>query len=146
MFVQMFKKNTVQHLYKDNLTFHCITNLMTTWNEERKLVEWDEMPAISRQHFKCLFFNENVWILIEIPLKLVPKCPINYIPALVQIMAWRRPGDKPLSEPMIVCLLKHIIYASLGLNKLTCLISEQKLVCWIVHKVQSPKSKRHSIS
>ena len=23
-------------------------------------------------------------------------------------MAWRRPGDKPLSEPMIVCLLTHI--------------------------------------
>ena len=27
--------------------------------------------------------------------------PINIIPALVQIMAWRRPSDKPLSEPMI---------------------------------------------
>ena len=26
----------------------------------------------------------------------------KYIPALVQVMAWRRPGDKPLSEPMIV--------------------------------------------
>ena len=23
-------------------------------------------------------------------------------------MAWRRPGDKPLSEPMLVSLLKHI--------------------------------------
>ena len=38
--------------------------------------------------------------------------PINNIPALVQIMAWRRPGDKPLSEPM------RRIYASLGLNEL----------------------------
>ena len=27
---------------------------------------------------------------------------------LVQIMAWRRSGDKPLSEPMMVSLLKHI--------------------------------------
>ena len=27
--------------------------------------------------------------------------PINDIPTLVQIMAWRRPGDKPLSEPMM---------------------------------------------
>ena len=34
--------------------------------------------------------------------------PINIIPALVQIMAWRRPGDKPLSEPMMVSLLTHI--------------------------------------
>ena len=29
-------------------------------------------------------------------------------PALVQIMAWRRPGDKPLSGPMMVSLLTHI--------------------------------------
>ena len=32
-------------------------------------------------------------------------------------MAWRRPGDKPLSEPMMVILPTHI-YASLGLNEL----------------------------
>ena len=52
--------------------------------------------------FKRIFFNENVWISIKISLKFVPKGPINNIPALVQIMAWRRPGDKPLSEPMMV--------------------------------------------
>ena len=34
--------------------------------------------------------------------------PINNMPALVQIMAWRRPGDKPLSEPKMVSLLTHI--------------------------------------
>ena len=45
---------------------------------------------------------------IKISLKFVPKGPINNIPALVQIMAWRRPGDKPLSEPMMVSLLTHI--------------------------------------
>ena len=33
--------------------------------------------------------------------------PINNIPALVQIMAWCRPGDRPLSEPMMVSLLMH---------------------------------------
>ena len=58
--------------------------------------------------FKCIFLNENVWIPIEISLKFFPKGPINNIPALVQIMAWRRPGDKPLSEPMMVCLPTHI--------------------------------------
>ena len=26
---------------------------------------------------------------------------INNIPVLVQIMAWRRSGDKPFSEPMV---------------------------------------------
>ena len=33
-------------------------------------------------------------------------------------MAWRRPGDKSLYEPIVVSLLTHI-YASLGLNELT---------------------------
>ena len=58
--------------------------------------------------FKCIFLNENVSIAIKILLKFVPKGPINNIPALVQIMAWRRPGDKPLSEPMMVSLPTHI--------------------------------------
>ena len=58
--------------------------------------------------FKCIFLNENAWISIKISLKFVPKGPINKIPALVQIMAWRLSGDKPLSEPMMVSLLTHI--------------------------------------
>ena len=58
--------------------------------------------------FKCIFFSENVWILLKISLSFVLNGPINNIPALVQIMAWRRPGDKPLSEPMVVGLLTHI--------------------------------------
>ena len=40
--------------------------------------------------FKCIFLNENVWISIKISLKFVPKDPINNIPPLVEIMAWRR--------------------------------------------------------
>ena len=58
--------------------------------------------------FKCIFLNENVWIPMKISLKFVPNGTINNIPALVRIMAWRRPGDKPLSEPMMVRLPTHI--------------------------------------
>ena len=58
--------------------------------------------------FKCIFFIENVWIPIKNSLKFVPRGPINNIPALVQIMAWRRPGDKPLYEPMMFRLPTHI--------------------------------------
>ena len=58
--------------------------------------------------FKLIFVNANVRISIKISLKLVPKGPIYNIPALVQIMAWRRPGDKPLFEPMIISLPTHI--------------------------------------
>ena len=58
--------------------------------------------------FKCIFLNENVWIPIKFSLKFVPQGSINKIPALVQIMAWHRPGDKPLSGPMMVGLPTHI--------------------------------------
>ena len=51
--------------------------------------------------FKCIFMNENIWVSIKVSLQFVPKGPINNTPALVQIMAWRRLGDKPLSEPMM---------------------------------------------
>ena len=52
--------------------------------------------------FKRIFLNQNVQIPINISLEFVPNGPINNIPALVQIMACRRRGDKPLSETMLV--------------------------------------------
>ena len=56
----------------------------------------------------CIFFNENCCILIKFSLKFVRNGPIDKNPALVQIMAWRRSGDKPLSEPMMISLPTHI--------------------------------------
>ena len=63
-------------------------------------------PRQNGHHFpdnilQWIFLNENVWISIDISLKFVPVGQINNIPAMVQIMAWRRPGDKLLSGPMI---------------------------------------------
>ena len=58
--------------------------------------------------FNCIFLNENARISLKSSLKFVPKVRINNIPALVQIMAWHRPGDKPICEPMMVSLLTHI--------------------------------------
>ena len=70
-------------------------------------------PRPNRRHFaddvfKRIFENENEWISPGISLTFVPKVRINNIPALFQIMAWHRPGDKPLSEPMMVCWQTHI--------------------------------------
>ena len=50
--------------------------------------------------FNCIFFNENAWILNKISLRFVPKGPINNIPALVQIMAWRWPGEPSFAQEM----------------------------------------------
>ena len=66
--------------------------------------------------FRCIFLNENVWIFIKISVKFVSKGPNNHITALVQIMAWRRPGDKPLFEPMLVDLKISVKYVTKGPN------------------------------
>ena len=78
--------------------------------------------------FKCIFVNEIVRISIKISLKFVPEGPVNNIPALVQIMAWRRPGDKPLSEPVMVSLLTHI-----------CVTRPQ----WVINAVNFPQIARN---
>ena len=57
------------------------------------------------------------WILIKISLKFVPKGPINNIPALFQIMAWRLPGNTSLSEPMIILLIMHSIVKQVAIRK-----------------------------
>ena len=98
--------------YKNNclimfLSFH----FSSLWNDVMALNIL--RPRQNGHHFtddisKCIFLNENGQISIKIPLKFVPKVPINNIPALVQIMAWCRTGHKPLSEPMTVSLLTHI--------------------------------------
>ena len=84
----------------------CVTRPQPQWVNTLR-------PRRNRRHFaddisKCIFMHENVWISIETSLKFVPKGPIKNIPGLVQIMAWRWLGDKPLSEPMMVRLLTHI--------------------------------------
>ena len=52
--------------------------------------------------FKCIFLNETDKIGIHISLKLVPKSLVDNKPALVQVMAWCRTGNKPLPEPMMI--------------------------------------------
>ena len=81
-----------------------VTRLLTHWGR-------DKMVAVSQTTlytFKRIFLNENVRISIKISLKFVPKGTINNNPAPVQIMNWRRSGDKPLFEPMMVRLPTHI--------------------------------------
>ena len=50
---------------------------------------------------RCFFVNKKFCISVKISLNFVPRGSIDSDPAMVQIMAWRRIGDKPLSEPML---------------------------------------------
>ena len=97
--------------------FFLASNLLNHWDwmmhicitKQGQLTHWgrDKMDAISQTTFS----HENCCILIEFSLKYVRKGPIDNNLDLVQIMAWRRPGDKPLSEPMMISLPMHICFA-----------------------------------
>ena len=62
------------------------------------------MVNISQTIFSNAFLNEDIRILIKISLQFVPKGSIDNNSVLVQVMAWRRTGDKPLLETMITKL------------------------------------------
>ena len=64
-------------------------------------------PPFTR-HFQMLFSSGNVWILPNISRKIVGRIRISNIQALLQIIACRLPGDKPLSEPMGITLVTYI--------------------------------------
>ena len=72
--------------------------------------------------FKYTFLNENVWTLLKISLKFVPKVQINNIPSLARIMAWCQPGNKPLSEPMMISLLIYILHSAQWVNRIWSVI------------------------
>ena len=88
--------------------------------------------------FKCIFLNENVWILIKVSLKFVPKGQINNIPAVVQIMAWRRSGAKPLSEPMMaslptrICITRPQWVKNLGYPNYIQQLCTQSMPCYVL--------------
>ena len=88
--------------------FHCKLSRFEFENSFNTLRPRQNGRHIAADTFKCIFLFENVWIWIKFSLKFVPGVRINNIPALVQVMAWRRIGDKPLCEPMMVNLLTHI--------------------------------------
>ena len=54
-----------------------------------------------RRHFQTHFLQWNIKISIQISLKFVPGDLIDNTSALVQVMAWRRAGDKPLPKAMM---------------------------------------------
>ena len=75
----------------------------------------DKMDAISQTTFSSAFywmkmfefrlkFHRSLFLSVQLTI-----CwHFNNMLALVQTMAWRSPGDKPLSEPMMVSLPTHI--------------------------------------
>ena len=105
--IQSVKANSNVYIIRAPLFF------ATVYNANRIILQWRACckdyslkPRRNGRHFaddifKWIFTNKRVCILIGISLKFVPKRQIGDKSELVQVMACRRKGDKPLPEPML---------------------------------------------
>ena len=80
----------------------CKQNRLTTWGRVKMAVIFQ---TIYSNAFSWMKMNE---LRLRFHWKLFPRVKIKNIPSMVHIMAWRQPGDKPLSEAMMISLLTHI--------------------------------------
>ena len=103
------------HRLEDQLLREILMTIKHPW-QPAKLRLRGKWPPFPDNIFKCIFLNENVKILIKISLKFVPKGPVTDIPALVQMMAWCHPGNKPLSKPMLVCVTDTYVHHSASMS------------------------------
>ena len=72
------------------------------WTRSINSSPLNKMAAISQMIFSDAFLWMNFFcILIKISLKFVLRSLIDNNPTLVNIVAWRRIGNKPLCEPMV---------------------------------------------
>ena len=63
---------------------------------------WQNGRHCADDVFKCIFMNEKFCILNRHSPKFVLKGLIKKKSVLVQVMAWRRVGDKPLTESKLI--------------------------------------------
>ena len=54
-----------------------------------------------RRHFQMQFRHRKCFNFIKNSLNVIPKGPMDNNSSFVQVMAWRRTGDKPLHKPMM---------------------------------------------
>ena len=99
-----------RHIY---WMYQCVPICLRENQRQSNIYSTDTCQTVNRlrlrqngQHFaddifKCIFLNEDIWILINVSLKFVPKGQINNIPALVQLMAWHCLDTKPLSVTIV---------------------------------------------
>ena len=84
---------------------------LTYWGRHRMAVIFQTTLTFSNRFSSMKMYEFS----LKFHWRFLLRDPINNIPALVQTMAWRRSGDKPLSEPIMVIWR---ICAPLDLNDL----------------------------
>ena len=90
-------KNLIKYKYKYSSSN---TNTNTQWGR-------DKIAAILQMTYQNLLYCKKIFFFIQISLKIVSKGPIYNKPTLVQIMAWRWVGNKPLSDQWWPGLMMH---------------------------------------
>ena len=81
------------------ILWHCI--YFWGWDVQNDTSNPRKMVAVLETTFSIYLFLGDYRILIQTSLQFVSSDLINNNPSLVQIMAWRPTGAKPLSEPMM---------------------------------------------
>ena len=94
---RMWGNESRTHMIEQHETKHIFNTLISRRNGQH----------FADDIFKRFCFKESIWISINISLKCVPKGSNYNILAMIQIMVWRRPGDNPLSVPIMVSLPTH---------------------------------------
>ena len=85
----------------NNKTYFVLPHPHEIWYE--LISPWTKWQPFRRGDdvFICIFMNEKFCNLTGISRKFVPKCPIDSKSVLIQVMTWRRAGDKPLPESVV---------------------------------------------
>ena len=86
--------------------------------------------------FKGICLHENDELRLRFHWRLFLSFQSSIFATLVQTIAWRWPGDKPLSEAMVVSLLAHVHYTrpqwvnsiSLSQKRLPCCLSSNIVI------------------
>ena len=105
-----------QGLFATQVRPRCVTGSAFLQQISILLTHWgrDKMADVFQTTFSNGFSYMKIYEFRLIFL-FIPRGPFNNIPALIQIMAWRRPGGKPLSEQWWIVYWR--IYAPLRRNE-----------------------------
>ena len=103
---QNSSRTTVSNMDDDHIEAETRWTSFFRWHFQMHLLEWKYIPI-------------KIWLF-------VPSVPIDSITPLVQIMAWCRPGYKPLSEPMMASLPTHICGTRSQFENLKIMYSRQE--------------------
>ena len=84
--------------------FQSVPGYALTVTSMNSSLSWQNGCHFTEVILKCIFWNENVRIFIQISLKFAPMGQVDSI----KVMAWHQAGNRPLPKVMLISALMHI--------------------------------------